>query len=75
METDSPDIPAALALPHRRRAGDGQPQARNEPGELPRIAALLAGLRGETPEALAQQTCRNAQAALPKLESLMKNGL
>ena len=43
-------------------------KARNEPGELPRIAAVLAELRGETPEALARQTCRNARQALPRLK-------
>ena len=75
METDAPDIPPHWLYRTAAERGDGQRQARNEPGELPRIAALLAALRGETPEALAQQTCRNAQQALPKLESLMKNGL
>ena len=75
METDAPDIPPHWLYRSAAERDAGQPQARNEPGELPRIAALLAQLRGETPEALAEQTCRNAQAALPKLENLMKNGL
>ena len=75
METDAPDIPPHWLYRTAAERGEGQRQARNEPGELPRIAALLAALCGETPEALAEQTCRNAQQALPKLESLMKNGL
>lgn len=75
METDAPDIPPHWLYRTTAERIDGQPQARNEPGELPRIAELLAQLRGVTPEALAEQTCCNAQAALPKLENLMKNGL
>ena len=75
METDAPDIPPHWLYRSAAERDAGQRQARNEPGELPRIAELLAQLRGVTPEALAEQTCRNAQAALPKLENLMKNGL
>ena len=41
---------------------------RNEPGELPRIAAVLAALRAESAKELAAQTCRNACAALPRLK-------
>ena len=69
------DVDIALVYGSAAERDAGEPQARNEPGELPRIAELLAQLRGVTPEALAEQTCRNAQAALPKLENLMKNGL
>ncbi len=75
METDAPDIPPHWLYRSAAERDAGAPQARNEPGELPRIAQLLAQLRGETAQALAEQTCRNAQAALPKLENLMKNGL
>lgn len=67
METDAPDIP-----PHwryqtaaQRAAGANPRAARNEPAELPRIAAELARLRGTSPEALAEQTWANARAALP----------
>lgn len=41
------------------------------PAELPRIAALIADLRGITPEALAQATTQNAGVALPKLGALL----
>ena len=75
METDAPDIPPHWLYRTAAERGEGQRQARNEPGELPRIAALLAALRGETPEALAEQTCRNAQQALPKLEKMIENRL
>lgn len=69
LETDAPDMPPHwLYRTAAERAQDGAAQARNEPGELPRIAGVLAGLRGETPEQLAAQTGRNARAALPRLE-------
>jgi TatD DNase family protein len=71
LETDAPDIP-----PHwlYRTAAERaeRPQARNEPAELPRIARTLAGLRGWTLEATAEQTARNACAALPRLASLLE---
>ncbi len=68
LETDAPDIP-----PHwlYRTAADRQSgaagQARNEPAELPRIAATMAALRGMATHDLAALTCRNALAALPRL--------
>ena len=71
METDAPDIP-----PHwlYTTAGDRQAgvvQGRNEPGELPRIAEVVAQLRGISVEALAQATTANACQALPKLAGLL----
>ena len=69
LETDAPDIP-----PHwlyrtaaQRAAGE---TARNEPAELPRIAATLAELRGWTLERTAQQCSANAHAALPRMAAL-----
>lgn len=50
LETDSPDIPPAWI-------GHG----RNAPGELPRIAQTLAGLRGLDIDTVAQATARNAR--------------
>ena len=69
LETDAPDIP-----PHwlYRSAADrlaGAVQARNEPGELPRIAQSLATLRGWTLSHTAAVTSRNVRAALPRLEA------
>jgi TatD DNase family protein len=51
LETDSPDIPPVWI-------GRG----RNAPGELPRIAQVLAELRGLALDAVAQATTRNARA-------------
>jgi TatD DNase family protein len=69
LETDAPDIP-----PHwlyrtaaQRAAGE---RARNEPAELPRIAAVLADLRGWSVEKTAEMACANSFAALPRLRGL-----
>ena len=66
LETDAPDIP-----PHwlyrtalQRAAGD---TSRNEPAELPRIAATLAELRGLPLQAIAETTSANARAVLTGL--------
>lgn len=56
LETDAPDMPPAWA-------GKG----RNSPAELPRIAEVLAGLRGEETGHIAAATTRNAMTALPAL--------
>jgi TatD DNase family protein len=62
METDSPDIAPHWAY-----------KQRNEPAYLPRIAQVVAGLRGISPDALADATWRNACAALPRLATLLNN--
>ena len=71
METDSPDIPPHWLYRTAQQREDGQGQGRNEPGELPRIAAALAQLRGMPPEALARATTVNALQAFPKLRGLL----
>jgi len=63
LETDAPDIP-----PQWLR--DGGEVLRNEPAQLPRIAGVIAGLRGMSAAELAEQTSRNARAALPRLAHL-----
>ena len=71
METDAPDIqPHWLYRTEAQRAA-GQAQGRNEPGELPRIAEVVAGLRGISLDMLAEATTRNAVSALPRLHSLI----
>lgn len=71
LETDSPDIPPHWLYRTAEQRAAGEPQGRNEPGELPRIAAVLATLRGIGMDELAQATTRNAVAALPKLAGLL----
>ena len=70
METDSPDIQPHWLYRTQEERADGLPQARNEPSELPRIAAVVAQLRGIGIEELAEATTRNAIAALPRLAGL-----
>ncbi len=71
METDAPDIPPHWLYRTQEARAAGEPQGRNEPAELPRIAAAVAGLRGIEVAQLAAATCRNAVAALPRLEGLI----
>ena len=71
METDSPDIPPHWLYKTAQQRADGQTQGRNEPGELPRIADVLAQLRGMPVEALALATTANALQAFPKLKGLL----
>ena len=71
LETDAPDIPPHWLYKTAAQRAAGERQGRNEPGELPRIGAVVAGLRGITPDALAAATTRNALAALPRLAALL----
>jgi len=63
LETDAPDI-----APQWLRAGGTV--LRNEPMQLPRIGAVIAGLRGIEAAALAAQCAANAEASLPRLAAL-----
>ncbi len=65
-ETDAPDIPPQwlYRTAAQRAEGDG---SRNEPAELPRIGAVLAGLRGMSVDEFAAATAANARAVLTRL--------
>ena len=56
VETDAPDIPPAWLY-----------KQRNAPDQVPRIAAVIAQLRGIDIDALSVGTTANAHAALPRL--------
>ncbi|KQX86430.1 TatD family hydrolase [Variovorax sp. Root473] len=71
METDAPDIQPHWLYRTQAQRDAGEAQGRNEPGELPRIAEVVAQLRGIDTASLAGNTTRNAVAALPKLQSLL----
>lgn len=72
LETDSPDMPPHwVYVPAAERAG-GQAQGRNEPAELPRIAAEVARCRGVGVAALAALAQANTLAALPRLGALLQ---
>jgi TatD DNase family protein len=71
LETDAPDIQPHWLYRTQAQRDAGEPQGRNDPGELPRIAEVMAGLRGIGIDELAAATTRNALETLPRLESLM----
>ena len=67
LETDAPDMPPHWLYQTAEQRAQGQAQGRNSPAELPRIAQVLADVRGVSLDALAQASTRNAQRVLPKL--------
>ena len=71
LETDAPDIPPQWLYATAAQRASGQSQGINTPAELPRIGAVVAGLRGISVEELAAQTTRNALDALPRLNGLL----
>lgn len=84
METDSPDIPPHWLYTTAAERAQGQPQGRNTPAELPRIAQVVADLRGMALAVLAWARSATAMprrsatacAALPGLQKLLhQNGL
>lgn len=66
LETDAPDMPPHWLYKTAEQRAAGEAQGRNEPGELPRIAQVLAELRGTTVQRLQAQTLVNLQTALPR---------
>jgi TatD DNase family protein len=71
LETDAPDMPPHWLYTTAQNRAGGSAQGRNEPGELPRIAEVLAQLRGVSLQTLADATTHNACAALPRLAALL----
>ena len=72
METDAPDMPPHWLYKTAEQRAAGEPQGVNGPAEIPRIGAVLAALRGISPEDLAAATTRNAIDALPRLRALLR---
>lgn len=70
LETDSPDIPPHWLYATAAERAAGRPQGLNTPAELPRIAEVIAGLRGMASEELAAATTANAMRVLPRLSTL-----
>jgi len=73
LETDAPDIPPHWLYKTAAERAAGH-TARNEPAELPRMAEVLAALRGLPLAELAAGTGANARVALPKLAKLTTLG-
>ena len=70
LETDAPDIPPQWLYQTAEQRAQGKPQGRNSPTELPRIAQVLADLRGVSLDDLATISSANACRVLPKLTTL-----
>jgi TatD DNase family protein len=64
LETDAPDIPPHWLYTTAEQRAQGVPQGRNSPAQLPRIAQVLADLRGISLEEVAHATYENAQSVL-----------
>jgi len=73
LETDAPDIPPVWLYRPRNAPDDAAeaPPQPNSPEQLPRIGAVLAALRGWTPQQAAAQTTANAVRALPRLAAVL----
>jgi TatD DNase family protein len=71
LETDAPDIPPHWLYATAEQRSAGMAQGRNTPGELPRIAAEVAHMRGISLAELAQATRANTCEALPKVAGLL----
>ena len=71
LETDAPDIPPHWLYTTAEQRASGVAQGRNTPGELPRIAAVVAQLRGISSTELAQAMRANTCQALPKVAGLL----
>lgn len=71
LETDAPDIPPHWLYVDAQARANGQAQGVNEPAQLPRIAAVMAQLRGVPVPQLAQQQLANVRQALPRVGTLL----
>jgi TatD DNase family protein len=69
LETDAPDIPPHWLYRTAAQRAAGV-RSRNEPAELPRIAATLAELRGLSLDETAAANQHNACRVLPRLAAL-----
>ena len=71
LETDAPDMPPHWLYQTAQVRAQGGAQGRNEPAELPRIAQVVADLRGISTQELALACTENALVALPRLRGLL----
>jgi TatD DNase family protein len=69
LETDAPDIPPHWLYRTAAERAAGA-TSRNEPAQLPRMAAVLAALRGQSLAEIADCTTENTRAALPRLRAI-----
>ncbi|MSQ64901.1 MAG: TatD family deoxyribonuclease [Limnohabitans sp.] len=64
LETDAPDIPPHWLYVTAQQRGSGIAQGRNTPDQLPRIAQVLADLRGISKDKVQQATTDNVRQVL-----------
>ncbi len=67
LETDAPDMPPHWLYTTAAQRATGEAQGINSSAELPRIAQVIAELRGVPLAELAATTTANAQRVLPRL--------
>ncbi len=71
LETDAPDIPPHWLYRTAAERAKGLDQGRNAPEQVPRIAQVIAGLRGLDLEDLRSAVWRSTLDALPKIAALV----
>jgi TatD DNase family protein len=64
LETDAPDIPPHWLYVIAEDRAHGQPQGRNSPDQIPRIAQVLAALRGISVDEVQLATTANVREVL-----------
>lgn len=70
LETDAPDIPPAWL---GRPGGEPAPTPRNEPGEIARIAQVMAQLRDMAVDEVVAACHHNARRVLPRLDAYYRH--
>jgi len=71
LETDAPDIPPHWLYRTAAERAQGLTQGRNTPAQVPRIAQVVAALRGLELQELRTAVWRNTLDALPKIAALV----
>lgn len=71
LETDAPDIPPHWLYRTAAERAQGLAQGRNTPEQVPRIAQVVAQLRGLALEPLRAALWRNTLDAMPKIAALV----
>jgi len=70
LETDSPDIPPQWLYVTASARAMGEKPKRNSPTELPRIAQMVAEIKGVSLEELSRQSCNNVRRVFPRMAVL-----
>lgn len=71
LETDAPEMPPQWRYQPRNKRQQSEEKGLNSPAELPRIAAVIAEIRGLSLQALASATTQNVITVFPAIKSLI----